>query len=91
MIHYFQFRNQKIRWSWENTYTGNNIVLNRAEFNYDPIDSTNLESWRKKTLSEFKKRAESANCSDLRTENEKEVSEINLEDFDDEEVKNLTV
>lgn len=62
--------------------------LNQAEFNFDKIDSTNLEQWKNKALAEFKKRAESIACPDLRTD--EESSEIQTLDFDDsleEEIK----
>jgi hypothetical protein len=60
--------------------------LNKAEFDYDKIDSTNLEKWKSQTLTEFKKRAESINCPDLRTEEEKIVPVLNLDELEIEEI-----
>lgn len=60
--------------------------LNKAEFDFDKIDSTNLEQWKNKSLAEFKKRAKSANCPDLRTEEEKIVPTLNLDNLDEEEI-----
>lgn len=58
----------------------------KVGFKIDEIDSTNLESWKKKTLSDFKKRAESKNCPDLRTDEEKVDSVLRLDDTLDEEL-----
>src|SRR5690606_35933354 len=55
------------------TYTFDKYEFNKAEFKIDEIDSINLESWKNKTLSEFRKRAELRNCPDLRTDDEKEL------------------
>jgi hypothetical protein len=68
------------------TYLWDNIELNKAEFDFDPIDSTNLESWKNKTLSEFKKRAELASCPDLRTEEEKMIPLLELNELIEEEI-----
>jgi hypothetical protein len=70
----------------KSTYTYDNTLLNRSEFDIDQIDSTNLRSWKTKTLEQFKKRAESINCPDLRTEKEKITPELNLEDLEEEEI-----
>jgi hypothetical protein len=70
----------------KSTYTWDNIELNKAEFDFEKIDSSNLESWKNKTLMEFKKRAESVNCPDLRTESEKIVPPLDLDDLDEEEI-----
>ncbi|PLB20689.1 MAG: hypothetical protein TRG1_257 [Flavobacteriaceae bacterium FS1-H7996/R] len=70
----------------KSSYTWDKMELNKAEFDFDKIDSTNLDSWKKKTISEFKKRAELKNCPDLRTEEEKNIPTINLDDFEEEEI-----
>ena len=46
-------------------------VLTRLSKENHLIDSSNLENWRRSYLEEFLKRAELANCTDLRTEEEK--------------------
>ncbi|NRR93102.1 hypothetical protein HSX10_16115 [Winogradskyella undariae] len=62
--------------------------LNKAEFNFDKIDSTNLEQWKDKALTEFKKRAESVACPDLRTEEEKIIiPTLDLDDSLEEEIE----
>ncbi len=68
------------------TWGFDTFELNKTEFDFDQIDSTNLDSWKNKTLSDFKKRAELANCPDLRTESEKTVPTLNLDDFEEEEI-----
>ena len=70
----------------KSTYTWQEIELNKAKFHIEKIDSTNLETWRNKTLSEFKKRAESVNCPDLRTESEKEIPTIYIKDIEEEAI-----
>ena len=52
-------------------FSGDYSVLNKAEFDIKPIDSTNLEFWRNNTLSEFNKRASNVICADARSEEEK--------------------
>jgi hypothetical protein len=69
----------------KSTYTWDNIELNRAEFDFAPIDSINLETWKSKTISDFKKRAELARCPDLRTEDEK-IHTLNIDDLEEEEI-----
>lgn len=66
-------------------YSGKEIELNRAKFEYEPIDSINLESWKHKTLTEFKKRAKQRNCKDVRIKSEKEIQPINLDSLLTEE------
>ena len=65
--------------------------LNKAEFDYDKIDSLNLESWKKKTLSEFKKRAEIKSCPDLRTEDEKKIPTLDLDNLEEEEIEIIDI
>tara|TARA_R110002124_G_scaffold107405_2_gene259795 strand:- start:11081 stop:11578 length:498 start_codon:yes stop_codon:yes gene_type:complete len=65
----------------KSTYNWDKLELNKAEFDYDVIDSTNLKLWKSKTLSEFKKRAKLASCPDLRTEEEKVIPTLNLDDI----------
>jgi hypothetical protein len=65
--------------------------LNKAEFDYDKIDSLNLESWKKKTLSEFKKRAEIKSCPDLRTEDEKIIPTLDLDNLEEEEIEIIEI
>ena len=60
-------------------YSTTNLELHKYEFSYDPIDWTNLESWKGKIKSEFRKRAELEECPDLRTEEEKEIPELNMD------------
>ncbi|NOY47560.1 MAG: hypothetical protein GXO84_05085 [Chlorobi bacterium] len=71
----------------KSTYTWDNIELNKAGFDFDPIDSTNLESWKNKTLTEFNNRAKSANCIDIRTEKEKIIPKLYLDALEEEEIK----
>ncbi|WP_308994031.1 hypothetical protein QLS71_015355 [Mariniflexile litorale] len=70
----------------KSSYTWAKMELNKADFDFDKIDSTNLDSWKNKTISEFKKRAELINCPDLRTEKEKNIPTIDLDDFEEEEI-----
>ncbi|GAA4977494.1 hypothetical protein [Algibacter aquimarinus] len=68
--------------------------LNKAEFDYEEIDSANLKLWKKKTLMEFHKRAESKQCTDLRTaeekaEDEKVTPELKLEELEDIRIENI--
>jgi hypothetical protein len=64
-------------------YSMTNLELYKSEFTYDPIDWTNLESWKGKIKSEFRKRAELEECPDLRTEDEKTIPKLNI-DLDNE-------
>ncbi len=64
-------------------YTWDKIELNKAMINIDEIDSTNFDLWKSKTLFEFQKRAKSANCHDLRSESEKEIPTLDLNDIDE--------
>ncbi|MCF1192256.1 hypothetical protein LRR18_11725 [Mangrovimonas sp. AS39] len=68
------------------TWARDNILLNKADFDYDKIDSTNLDSWKTKTISEFKKRAALKKCPDLRTEEEKNIPTLQLNESDNEEI-----
>ena len=68
------------------SFGGERLELNRAEFDYAPIDSTNLKVWKNKTLAEFKKRVELAGCLDLRTEEEKVKPTLDLDDSVEEEI-----
>jgi hypothetical protein len=68
------------------TFGFDKYELNKAEFDYEEIDSTNLGLWKSKTLAEFKKRAELENCTDLRTEEEKVIPTLNLDDIEEEEI-----
>jgi len=70
----------------KSTYTYETYEFNKAEFKIDKIDSLNLKSWKSKTLSEFKKRTELANCPDLRTEEEKVIPTLELDDIEEEEI-----
>jgi len=70
----------------KSTYSWNEIELNKAEFDYDAIDSTNSKLWKNKTLSEFKKRAELASCPDSRTEKEKIIPTLNVDDTEEKEI-----
>ncbi|MFD0836709.1 hypothetical protein ACFQ0I_13100 [Mariniflexile aquimaris] len=70
----------------KSSYTWDKMELNKADFDFDEIDSTNLDSWKNKTISEFKKRAELINCPDLRTKKEKNTPTIDLDDFEEEEI-----
>tara|TARA_B100001063_G_scaffold247263_1_gene291887 strand:+ start:5017 stop:5619 length:603 start_codon:yes stop_codon:yes gene_type:complete len=76
------------------TWGFNKYELNKAEFDYEEIDSTNLKLWKKKTLTEFHKRAESKKCPDLRTvkekaEVEKVTPELKLEELEDIRIENI--
>ena len=70
----------------KSTSTYDTYDFNKAEFTIDEIDSLNLESWKNKTLSEFKKRAEFRNCPDLRTDNEKSLDTLKLDMEIEEEI-----
>lgn len=61
--------------------------LTRLKNDIPDIDSANLELWSKLYLNEFLKRAEQANCPDLRTEEEKNPPvELGVVDDDFEEL-----
>lgn len=68
----------------KSSLTWDKLELKKANFDFDKIDSTNLDSWKNKTISEFKKRAELINCPDLRTDEEKNIPTIDLDDFEEE-------
>ena len=75
----------------KSNYTWDYTELNRADFEFDEIDSTDLESWEKKVFSEFKKRAVLKNCPDLRTKSEKmkdeiDTSKLKLDELEPEEI-----
>ncbi len=70
----------------KSTYTFDKYEFNKAEFKINEIDSINLESWKNKMLSEFKKRAEFRNCPDLRTDNEKALDTLELDMEIEEEI-----
>jgi len=55
------------------------LQLNRVEYDFEPIDWKNLESWKKKIHSEFKKRAVLVKCPDLRSDEEKNIPKIILD------------
>lgn len=62
------------------------LQLTRLKKEIPDIDSANLELWSKSYLDEFIKRAELANCPDLRTEEEKKPLEdlgVVDDDFED--------
>tara|TARA_R110002049_G_scaffold307482_1_gene508068 strand:- start:53 stop:598 length:546 start_codon:yes stop_codon:yes gene_type:complete len=67
-------------------YTREKFELNKADFIIDDIDSTNLELWKSKTLSEFKKRSVMANCPDLRTDDEKVIPSLENTEFKEDTV-----
>ncbi|AUC75529.1 hypothetical protein [Olleya sp. Bg11-27] len=69
----------------KSTSSGNKLELNKIEFDYDEIDSTNLKLWKSKTLSDFKKRAKLAGCTDLQTDEKKETPSL-----DENEVEETT-
>jgi len=71
----------------KSTYNLDFVELNNAEFDFDRIDSAHLELWKNKALSEFKKRAESIKCRDLRTEEEKTIQTLYLDEFLEEEIE----
>jgi len=64
----------------QSSYSLMNTKLNKANFEIKPIDSSNLKSWKQKTLAEFRKRAKIKKCPDLRTEEEKIITTLNLDD-----------
>lgn len=70
----------------KSTYLYDKYEFNRAEFKIDEIDSANLEFWKIKTISEFKKRAEIKNCPDIRPESEKALDSLkfNMEELEEE-------
>ncbi len=68
------------------TYTFEKYEFNRAEFKIDEIDSANLELWKTKTLTEFKKRAKIKNCPDIRIESEKSLDTLEFDMELEEEI-----
>jgi len=66
-------------------YVRDKIELKKADFVIEDIDSTNLELWKSKTLSEFKIRSKIANCPDLRAEDEKIIPKLEDTNLDDKE------
>ena len=76
--------NSKYKVILRSNYTRDKIELNKADFVIEDIDSMNLELWKSKTLSEFRKRSEIANCPDLRTEDEKIIYELKDTTFEEE-------
>ena len=68
----------------KSSYTWDKMELNKGDFDFDKIDSTKLDSWKNKTISEFKKRAGLKKCPDLRTEEEKNIPTLQLDDSTNE-------
>ena len=68
----------------KSTYTWDTYEFNKREFDFEPIDSTHLETWKAKVISDFKKRAELMSCPDLRTEEEKIIPLLELDDSEEE-------
>lgn len=62
------------------------LLLNKKKLPIKQVDFTNFNVWRNETLSEFKKRAQNANCKDIRTEEEKSPLEIHFESIEDDVV-----
>ena len=54
-----------------------------------PIDSTNIELWKEKTLTNFEKRAELENCPILETVKENETILLDIEEIELEEVETI--
>ncbi len=68
----------------KSTYTWETVELNKADFDFEPIDSLHLETWKNKVLADFKKRATLMNCPDIRTEEEKRLPMLEADDSDEE-------
>jgi len=85
---FITIKQSKDRVVLKSSYTWDKLELFKAEFDYDEIDSTNLESWKTKTLSEFKKRVDAKNCPDLRTDAEKRpvIGVLNLDEVEEIEI-----
>ncbi|MFT5892676.1 MAG: hypothetical protein ACI9Y7_002788 [Dokdonia sp.] len=64
--------------------TCSSVELNKKEFDFDPIDSLHLEVWKSKVLADFKKRAALMDCPDVRTEEEKIIPFLKLDDSEEE-------
>jgi hypothetical protein len=67
------------------------LRLNKKEISIENIDFSNFNSWKNKTLLEFKERAKSIDCPDLRTEKEKNIPPLDLDDIDEEEIPIITI
>ena len=81
---YFKFLNQN-RIQLNNEFTIDNVEMKRTHVTVDKIDITNIELWKNKTLDKFNKRAENIDCKDLRTDDEKEILELELDFLEDED------
>lgn len=80
------FSKSKNRIVLKSTYLFDKYEFNRAEFKIDEIDSTNLEFWKTKAISEFKKRSEIKNCRDIRNESEKVLDTLKFDMELEEEI-----
>lgn len=74
----------KDRMVLESMNTWGTLELNKADFDFEPIDSLHLEAWKTKVLADFKKRAALVNCPDIRTEEEKTLPMLEADDSDEE-------
>jgi hypothetical protein len=81
---YFNFLNQN-RIEFNSGFTIDNVEMKRTQVTLENIDSTNIESWKNKTINKFNKRAEDIDCKDLRTDDEKEILELELDFLEDED------
>ena len=73
------------------TYTGDRFELQKAKFEIEPIDFSNLKNWKKKIQAQFKKREELKNCKDLRTKSEKEIHTVNMDSLKTEKIQIIII
>ncbi len=67
-------------------HTYETYEFNKAKFEIDEIDSLNMEAWKNKIFDNFEKRAEIENCPDVRTEAEKNIEILDMDEFEEEEI-----
>ena len=58
----------------------------KADFLIKEIDSTNLNTWYKETIIQYKKRAKLKKCQDIRSEKEKQIDTIDIKMLDESDV-----
>ncbi len=64
----------------KSNYSSEPMLLNKFEFDFDPIAWEGLESWKRKIRSEFKNRAELKECPDLIKDDGKIRIEMSIPD-----------
>lgn len=53
-------------------------ILEKADFSYEKIDSTNLDSWNLKIMNKFKKRTKSKNCQSISGKTDNQIDTLNI-------------